>query len=382
MGERTVHFVWAFAQKKSNPYAAGNELTARLSRRYRVIQHQWDSKERIEPAPEDILLGHSHPDPRTCFHQSVRNRAWSRRLLMIAYAHGDPSYCAYLDREIRHCDFYLALTGPYWFNTMSQSLFRDWIPKTRQLDSAVNRADFPQLKKSFGLPGQRKFIYIGSAGFHKNIGYLFEIATANPNLGISWIGGTCQERIPGLRSYGYVDLHSDNGRRLLAEHDFLLTVGNSDSNPTTIVEAMSWGLLPICTPQSGYYQVPGIINVPLKNVAEASRILRWANTREEENLLEMQSINFKALDDRYNYDRLAAQVIDAIESNESPRIAYHPLRRAALLYFALTSYYSGSPLVELAARPDAPLRRFPLLYRTLRFLHRRVRTVLDDHYRE
>jgi hypothetical protein len=299
---------------------------------------------------------------------------------MIAYAHGNPSYCAYLDREIRHCDLYLALTGPYWFSTMGQSLFKDWIAKTRCGDSAVNRADFPQLKASFGLPGQRKFVYIGSAGFHKNIGYLFEIAAANPNLGMSWMGGTGQERIPGLRSYGNVDLHTDNGRQLIAEHDFLLTVGNSDSNPTTIVEAMAWGLIPICTPQSGYYQVPGIINVPLKNVTEASRILRWANTLDEERLLEMQSINFKALDDRYNYDRLAAQVIDAIESNESPRIPYHPLRRIVLLYYALTAYYSGSPLVELAARPDAPLRRYPLLYRTLRFMHRRVRALLDAHY--
>jgi len=263
---------------------------------------------------------------------------------------------------------------------MSQSLFKDWIPKTRQIDSAVNRADFPPLKTSFGLPGQRRFVYIGSAGFHKNIGYLFEIAAANPNLGISWIGGTGQERSPGLRSYGNVALHEDSGRQLVAEYDFLLTVGNSDSNPTTIVEAMSWGLIPICTPQSGYHQVPGIINVPLKDVAEASRILRWANTLEEERLLEMQSINFNALHDWYNYDRWADQVIEAIESNESPRIVSHPLRRAWLLYYATTAYYPGSPLVELAARPDAPLRRYPLLYRALRFMHRRVRALLDAHY--
>jgi hypothetical protein len=301
---------------------------------------------------------------------------------MIAYAHGNPSYCAYLDRVIRHCDLYLALTGPYWFNTMGQSLFKDWIPKTRQCDSAVNRADFPLLKASFGLPGQRKFVYIGSAGFHKNIEYLFEIGAANPNLGISWIGGTGQERIPGLKNYGYVDFHTYSGQQLVAEHDFLLTVGSSDSNPTTIVEAMSWGLIPICTPQSGYRQVPGIINVPLNDVAEASRILQWANTLEEERLLEVQSINFKALDDWYNYDRHAAQVIDAIESNESPRIASHPIRRALLLFYATTAYLPGSPLVELAAKSNASLRRYPLLYRILRLMHRRAHALLDGHYCE
>jgi hypothetical protein len=111
---------------------------------------------------------------------------------------------------------------------------------------------------------------------------------------------------------------------------------------------LAWGLIPICTP-------------------------------EEEKLLEMQSINFRNLDDWYNYDRLAAQAIDAIESNESPRIVSHPLRRAALLYYALTAYYSGAPLVELATKVKAPLRRYPLLYRALRFMHRRVCALLDAH---
>lgn len=302
--------------------------------------------------------------------------------MICPFSHGIPSYSAFQDSVIRNCDLYLAITGAYWFQSMDRSLYRDWIPKTRHLDLAVNRAHFPNLKYRFNPAGQRRFVYIGSKGFHKNTGYLAEIASVNPGLSFSWIGGDPSSEISGFEGLGYVDFQTSDGCKLIAKHDFLLTVGDSDPNPTTILEAMSWGLIPICTPQSGYYQVPGIINVPLKNVAEASRILRWTNTLEEGKLLEMQSINFKALDDRYNYDRLAAQVIEAIESNESPRIASHSLRRAALLYFALTAYYPGSPLVELAARTDAPLRRYPLLYRTLRFMHRRVSTLLDAHYRE
>ena len=382
MNKKTVHFVYAFGPSKSCPNAIGNELTLRLSERYRVIKHQWDTEETIDPQPGDILLGHPNPNPKTCFRKSVSKHGWARKIMMCPFSQGNLSYSAFQDSVIRNCDLYLAITGAYWFHLMDRSLYRDWIPKTRHLDLAVNRGDFPKLKYRFNPAGHRKFVYIGSKGFHKNTGYLAEIAGVNQGLSLSWIGGDQSSEISGFNGLGYVDFQTSDGRELVGKHDFLLTVGDSDPNPTTILEAMSWGLIPICTPQSGYYQTPGIVNVPLKNEAEASRILRWANTVEEEEIFEMQSKNFKALDDWYNYDRFAAQVISAIESTESPRIAYHPLRRAALLYFALTSYYSGSPLVELAARPDAPLRRFPLLYRTLRFLHRRVRTLLDDHHRE
>jgi hypothetical protein len=157
-------------------------------------------------------------------------------------------------------------------------------------------------------------------------------------------------------------------------------VGNSDPNPATILEAMSWGLIPICTPQSGYHKMPGIINVSLNNVVEASKILWQANMLQEERLLELQAINFQALVDSYNYDRFASQVMDAIESIESPRIPSNPFRRALLSYYATTAYYTGSPLMELAARPGAPLRRFPALYFVIRFTHRKIRAFLNARY--
>jgi hypothetical protein len=379
MSKKTIHFVYAFGPNRSSPNAIGNELTLRLAEGYQVIQHQWDAREPIEPRPGDILLGHPHPDPKTCFRKSVHNRNFSRKIMLCPYSHGNPSFSAFQDSSIRNCDLYLAITGDYWFESMSSSLFRDWIPKTRQLELAVNRDHFPKVKFHFNPAGERKFVYIGSQGFHKNTGYLAEIAHANPGMSFSWIGGDGSSEISGFNGYGSVNFQSSSGQELIAKHDFLLTVGDSDPNPTTILEAMAWGLIPICTPQSGYFDVPGIINVPLGNVEEASRILRWANTLEEEKLVEMQAINSRALDDRYNYDTFSAQVVEAIESTESPRIRSNPFRRALLSYYANTAYYPGSPLMELAARPGAALRRIPSLYKAIRFVHRKIRAMLDAH---
>jgi hypothetical protein len=382
MSKKTIHFVYAFGPKKSSPNAIGNELTLRLLEDYQVIQYQWDSKEPIVPQPGDILLGHPHPDPNTCFRKSVRNRDFSRKIMMCPYCHGNPSYSAFQDSVIRDCDLYLAITGTYWFHSMGRSLYRDWIPKTRQLELAVNRKYFPKVKLRFNPSGERRFVYIGSKGFHKNTDYLAEIAGANPGLLFSWIGGDRSNEISGFNGFGYVDFQTNDGQELIAKHDFLITVGNSDPNPTTILEAMSWGLIPICTPQSGYYNVPGIINVPLDNVGEASRILWRVNLLQESRLLEMQAFNSQALDDLYNYDKFASQVVEAIESTESPRISSNPLRRALLLYYANTAYYPGSPLMELAARPGTSLRRIPSLYIAIRFLHRKIRALVDARIRE
>jgi hypothetical protein len=301
---------------------------------------------------------------------------------MCPYCHGNPSYSAFQDSVIRDCDLYLAITGAYWFHSMSRSLYRDWIPKTRQLELAVNRKYFPKVKLRFNPLGERRFVYIGSKGFHKNTDYLAEIACTNPGLSFSWIGGDRSSEISGFNGFGYVDFQTSSGQESIAKHDFLLTVGDSDPNPTTILEAMSWGLIPICTPQSGYYKMPGIINVPLDNVGEASKILEWVNMLQEDRLLEMQAINSQALDDLYNYDKFASQVVKAIESIESPRISSNPLRRALLLYYANTAYYPGSPLMELAARPGASLRRIPSLYIAIRFFHRKIRALLDARISE
>jgi hypothetical protein len=144
--------------------------------------------------------------------------------------------------------------------------------------------------------------------------------------------------IEGLARLGPQDFASDAARKLVASHDFLLTVGRFDANPTTILEAMAWGLIPVCTPTSGYAGYEGIVNVPLDNPGEAVSILERLQRAPEDHLLSLQHANWRALDSHFNWNRLSNQVLDAIRSDRSPPVLHEGLgRRLRLRGMAMLS---------------------------------------------
>jgi len=323
----TIHLVYAHGPRISCPDAIGRHLGNRLQARYNVLYYNWQDTRLIRPGPDDVLIGHPHPVPWTCFRRSVRLPGWKRVLLMSPYHHGDDVQVAFLESVIARCDLYLAITGNYWFSTIDESLYSHWRPKMVHLDLAVDRAEFPPIKMDFNAPGQRRFVYIGNCFPGKNVGYLTHIARLMPEVEIAWIGQG-RPGIPGLRPLGYQDFATDEARNILARYDFMLTVGKADANPATILEAMAWGLIPICTPQSGYVGYPGIVNVPLDHPEEVVRILRQLQQQPDEQLKAWQAKNWQLLDTHFNWDRFARQVMDAIESDASPALGHEPRARA------------------------------------------------------
>jgi hypothetical protein len=97
---------------------------------------------------------------------------------------------------------------------------------------------------------------------------------------------------------------------------------------------MAWGLIPVCTPQSGYINYPGIVNVPLGNVGAVVEVLQSLQSIDEMHLLSLQDQNWKALDDHFNWDQFAHQVIAAIESNDSPTVNFESLNRKLAIRWA------------------------------------------------
>jgi len=334
-----VHLVFPHADRTSAPDAIGRQLGKRLEARYEVIYYNWSDLGLIKPEPGDVLLGHPHPHPRSVFRNSLRQAGWRRRLAMSPFHHRDLRQIAFADSIIPHCDLFLAITGPYWFGSLADSRCSHWQPKMIQLDMAVDRGDFPPLKESFGAPGKRRVAYMGHSGRGKNTPYLSKIAALLPDIEIAWIGRGARP-IHGLKSLGFIDYDSQPGRDVVAEFDFLLTVGNADANPTTILEAMAWGLIPICTPTSGYAGIPSIPNVPADDAAAAAAIVRQLISANESDLIGMQSANRRLLDDHYTWDRFAAQVVEAIESTESPPLGPESLkRRLTFAFYDITSPY-------------------------------------------
>jgi glycosyltransferase involved in cell wall biosynthesis len=335
----TVHLIYPRGERISAPDSIGRELGKRLERLFRVRYYDWDVPGVIQPEAGDVLIGHPHPDRGTIFRQSVGQRGWRRRLMLAPFNHGDLQQVAFEDRVVRHCDRVLAITGAYWFRTLPESRCSHWLPKMTHVDLAVDRADFQPLRTKFSPVGRRRVLYIGSSLWFKNTPYLSEIEDLLPGTEFGWIGGGPLP-VRGFTPLGVLDFSTVEGKSAVAQYDFMLTVGNGDANPTTILEAMAWGLIPVCTPQSGYERTLSLPNVPLGNARAAADVVSHLLEAPEAELLAMQAANWKLLDEHYNWDRFAAQVIDAIEATDTQPLGHESLRRrAAFLYSSWTAPY-------------------------------------------
>jgi glycosyltransferase involved in cell wall biosynthesis len=322
----TVHLVYPHGSRLSAPDAIGRELGKRLERRYPVRYYDWDARETIHPADGDVLLGHPHPNPATVFRMSLDQPGWRRRLMIAPFHHGDLQQVAFEDGILPKCDRFLAITGRYWFRSIPESKCSHWEPRMTHLDLAVDRRDYPQVKTEFSPLGKRRVAYIGHTRWMKNTPYLSSIADLLPGTNFGWFGRG-DEPIRGFRPHGQVDFASPQGRSAVAQYDLLLTVGTADANPTTILEAMAWGLIPVCTPQSGYEGVASIPNVPLGDAPAAAAVVRRLLEAPESDLVALQAANWKLLDELYSWDRFAADVMDAIDGTDRVPLGRESLGR-------------------------------------------------------
>jgi glycosyltransferase involved in cell wall biosynthesis len=317
----TIHLVYPHQNKISAPDVIGYVLSQALSSLGPVITYNCDSIGKIVPKPNDILIGHPHPFPFTIFRRSLNNTNWSRIIILQPF-NLDVNQVGYIDSIIDRCDRFLAITGKYWFNRIDQSCLTRWSPKMVHIDLAVDRNNFPKIKKVFNLPGQRKFIYIGNDNPVKNVSFLSKIAQVLPEYSFSW-AGKGKKRV-GLHQLGQIDFSSKHGKELIAQYDFMITVGTADANPTTILEAMSWGLVPVCTPTSGYENVPGIVNVPTNDLEGAVSVLRHLQNAPEEELLTFVNLAEELLTTHFNWDRFSEQVIRVLMTDDSPILSKYP----------------------------------------------------------
>lgn len=335
----TIHLIYPHGPSIACPDAIGRNLAEGLQGRFDVRLYDWQEREKLSPDPGDVLMGHPSPLPGTIFRRSIREAGWRRTIALAPYAHGSVSQMAWAQDVIPRCDLFLAITGEYWFSRIASSSFSHWLPKMIRVDLAVDQRDFPPIKHRFAAPGQRRFLYIGSDHWTKNLSYLSAIAAGMPESEIGWIGEG--DPVSGLRSLGKQDFRTDRARALVAEFDFLITVGRTDAAPATILEAMGWGLIPICTPQSGYEGSAGIVNIPLNDLRGAMKVLTWIQGVDEAQLLDWQRQNRIAIEEEFTWKRFTDQAIWAIETTHSPPVSSISVsRRLGLRAAALRSSYA------------------------------------------
>lgn len=317
MARRVIHLVYPHDRGKiSAPHVIGWRLADFLARDYEVWLHDWDRREPIRPTAGDVLIGHLNPDPGTVVARSLRQPGWGRKLLLGPF-NLDPRQVAFIDRSIGFADVFCAITGPYWAAKVPTSRFAHWGPKFRPIDLAVDPADYPRIKRAFNPRGSRSILYVGHTRWQKNPRYLEAIAERLPGVTFGWCGAG-RRPLRGFQPLGSQDFASEAGRALVARHDFTITVGAFDANPTTILESMAWGLIPVCTPTSGYAGIPSIVNVPLDDADGAAAVLRRLLDAEEAELVALQERNFALVRDQYTWERFGRAIAAQVEATDSP----------------------------------------------------------------
>ena len=324
----TVHLVYPHRNMISAPNVIGYKLKIELQKHFNVVTHNWDSIKTIRPNDGDILIGHSHPIGFTIFRNSVKIPGWSRKILIQPY-NCDYSQIGYIDDVIDECDLFLAITGDYWFDNIKNSSTSRWLPKMKHLNLAVDRLQFPKIKKSFSPPGKRRFLYIGNDLPGKNLSYLGSIATKLSGYEFAWAGKGAS--YPGLKKLGFIDFASSTGRQVVKNYDFMITVGKADANPTTILEALSWGLIPICTETSGYYKEFGIVNISNDDVDSACSVISELQFMESDDLSLLATAGDALLTQKYNWQSFFSVVLDSLFSDASPSISPKSVSRQSRL---------------------------------------------------
>lgn len=317
-----LHLVYPRGPRIATPWAIGRKLTEHLSSRFTVVQHDLDADYHIDPQPGDILLGHSASAPWTVFRRSVVRPGWKRKLLLQPFAPGDSRHGFWLPGVVRHCDLFLAITGRHWMEALPRTHMAHLAPKIVHLDLAVDRSDFPRVKTRWNPPGRRRFLYIGNWPWYKNLGFLNDLAGRFPQCDFSWFGPVPKRsgRFPHLRQLGVRDFSQVEARAEIATFDFMITLGSADANPTTILESMAWGLLPVCTPESGYSGYRGIPNIPLDDLDAGVAMIERLQSCAEADLDAMRYDNDAQLDGHFTWSRFCRQIDDAIDSTASPAL--------------------------------------------------------------
>jgi len=342
---KKVHLVYPVGKKINTPDAIGRHLKQSIEKDYQVTTYNYDEYKIISPGSSDILIGHWHPNPFTVFRLSAQKKGWKRIIALAPFCPDQTAWQnAFANKIIVKCDRYLAITGNAWMKRLKVSPFHHWESKIVHLDLAVDRKDFPFVKVNFNTVGKRRFLYIGNTAWYKNTSFLEKLAQEFPEIDFSWIGGN--KSLKRLKILGKFDFSKQEAKKLIQEYDFLITVGSADANPTTILEAMAWGLIPVCSVQSGYEGFSGIRNIPIDNIDDAVEIINDLQYVSEEQLNKWQQENLAELDRHFNWDRFCEQVLDEIESKDSPKLTEISFKHRLYLLFAewQSPYFWGKPL--------------------------------------
>ena len=337
--KKTAHIIYPFDLKKNiNPWSIGNNLYYALRKKYNIKIYTWTSLRKIYPEKDDLLLGHCHPNPYTIFRRSIESNKWYKKILIQPF-NGDMKQMSHLYNIIPNCDHFIAICGTYWIKHLKNSYFKIWKKKIIQIDLGLDINQYPFIKKKFNKKGNRKFLYIGNDysfnNFAKNLDYLKNISNNYGNEKFATIGN---KKITNIKHYGWMDFKIKKNLKLISEYDFLIHTSTYDANPSTVLEGISWGLIPVMTKQCGYENFSNHMYIPLNKIRETTKKLKNLQNMSQNSLKKMQINNYNKLISFYNWMKFRRKIIQIVDKKKNfKKISYSNKQIKIFKYYSKQS---------------------------------------------
>ena len=303
----TVHFVYPYDPEKiAAPWTIGNNLTWKMQKAgLEVKNYNWDSFDDITPLPGDILLGHPHPEMNRVFNRNFHKNF--KKVISLCPWNGLPEWEAQLAPIVPECDAAFFICADYW-----QQRTPSWF-SGKCLDMAISQKIFKQKKFKFNAPGRRQFLFLSCTVENKNPGMLTEIKKRFPAFACAHFGFG---HVEGIENFGHFDpvigLPSFEAFQAhLPYYDFVVMTSKNDANPTVILEAMAYGLIPICTPQCGWGEEDAL-HIPLDDIDEATSIIYDLSLRTKDHELNYRQNHYLQRKKLYTWDRFCTPIIEEI----------------------------------------------------------------------
>lgn len=310
-----IHLIYLSGDLIRTPEAIGTNIAELLKKRgYKVKIYDPFLMKKIdlEKGKRNYLIGHALPNPFTIFRMSLDIKEIEKKILLQPFCINDKKRFGYLRNVLPKVDYFAAICGKYWGNKIYKINDEFFKNNFKQIDLAIDLDHFKLIKTKFNKPGERKFLYIGNNHYSKNLEYFIALAKKiSPSL-----FGSINTKINFINNFHeYIDFSNPESLEIIKDYDFLLMTGKSDPNPTVILEAMAWGLVPISTKGSGYIEKDGVILLT-GELQKDVRILEKYQNIIEEDLLKIQSKNLKILKNEFNWLRFANQIIELINHKQ------------------------------------------------------------------
>lgn len=311
-----LHFVYA-GQPNSGSLHAALQITHNLfnflETKTAVCYHDWTSKNDVDFGPEDLLLGHPNYDTDTVV-QKIFRKPHGKKCLIFPFHHGRPADNLPFNTLVHAADKVFSICGPYWYDTIDNSAFAGWKSKITRIDMAIDPIAFPFVKTEFNQ--RRQLLYMGSSIPNKNLPMLAAVMRAMPDVTLYWYGGDSRHplaRLKNVRTTGWVNMNHHIAIDIAKHADIIVSVSDSDANPTTLLEAMAWGLPVACTRESGYYNDQLFTELYLNDVPRTVKALRIMMDLSNEQLKARSVAGRQEVITKYTWNRFCATVWDGIK---------------------------------------------------------------------